>query len=941
MNGSSIAFRVALGALTGTILLSETPVSTSDASSPRAVVQDLPQLPFEVLTLPNGLKVILSPDRRLPVVAVNIWYHVGPANELPGRTGFAHLFEHMMFQGSKHLPRGQHFKLLEAAGTRGGSYINGTTDFDRTNYFETVPSSELALALWLESDRMGFLLEKLDQSALNNQKDVVRNERRLSVENPPYGIADEAVYQALYPKGHPYHGYVIGSHADIQAAQLDDVRQFFRQYYAPNNASLAIVGDFDPAEAKALVQKYFGPLKSGPAIPKISAETPPITAEKRLTVTDRVELPRLYMAWITPAIFKEGDADADITASVLGGGKSSRLFKKLVYERQIAQNVSATQQSLILGSKFTVEVTARPGHSLDEIEAAVNEELSRLRSQGPEAVEIERARNTIESQTIQGLETVGGFGGKADRLNSYEHYVGDPGFLQQDLLRYRQVTPGSVKAFAERYLQDGKRLVVHAVPGEKKLAPEPPTSKAADKGSAPPAQSTAEGINADEPWRAEAPKSGVSRPVEIPAPDSFRLANGLTVILSERKGLPVVSANLIVRTGSDANPPTKPGLANFTAAMLLEGTATRKSLAIADEVARLGGRLTAGSSMDATQVQAFALSKNFKEMLDLLADVVLHPGFPEEEIGRQRTSRLSALISQKDDPGQVAERVMAAALYGEEHPYGVMEIGTEAANKSISRADIEAFWRAHFTPDNAALVVAGDIPRAELQKLAESALGSWQPRADKPATVGPPRQTEARLIIVDKPGAPQTELRIGAIGTSRKSPDFTPAQVMNAVLGGMVSSRLNLNLRESKGYTYGAFSNFRFNRSPGPFVVASAVRTDATAPAFIEAFKELGAIVEQPIGDAELSQAKELLVRSLPTRFDTSSNAAASYGVPFVYDLGLQYLDWLPEGNRGRQCGSDAGIRSKVPAAGAHGRRGRRRSGEDRTGAQEAESWQD
>src|SRR5262245_27311319 len=331
-------------------------------SSPSAAPEsDIPKLDFEKYTLPNGLDVILRKDSRLPVVAVDLWYHVGPANEDKGRTGFAHLFEHMMFQCSKHVPCDQHFQLLEAAGA---SDLNGTTDYDRTNYFETVPSNQLELALWLESDRMGYLLDKVDQAALANQQDVVRNERRQSVDTQPYGMAEEALVQALFPNGHPYYGNVIGSHADIQAAKLDDVKKFFRQYYAPNNAGLAIVGDFDPAQTKKLVEKYFGTLKRGPAVPPIDATTPKITAERRKVVPSRVELPRVYMAWITSPIFKPGDADADLASSILGGGRSSRLYKKLVYEKQIAQNVSATQQSLILGSVFQIEATARPGHTV-------------------------------------------------------------------------------------------------------------------------------------------------------------------------------------------------------------------------------------------------------------------------------------------------------------------------------------------------------------------------------------------------------------------------------------------------------------------------------------------------------------------------------------------------------------------------------------------------
>ena len=350
-------------------------------SSSTTAASDIPKLEFEKYTLANGLDVILRQDARLPVVAVDLWYHVGPSNEEKGRTGFAHLFEHMMFQCSKHVPCDQHFQLLEGAGA---SDINGTTDYDRTNYFETLPSNQLELALWLESDRMGYLLDKIDQVALANQQDVVRNERRQSVENQPYGLAEEAVVQSLYPAGHPYYGNVIGSHEDIQAAKLGDVQNFFKQYYAPNNASLAIVGDIDVAATKALVEKYFGTLKRGPTVPKITAETPKITAERRKVVPSRVELPRVYMAWITPSFYKEGDADADIAATLLGGGRSSRLYKKLVYEKQIAQDVSATQYSLVLGSTFQIQVTARPGHTVEEIEKALDEELNTLRSMPPE-----------------------------------------------------------------------------------------------------------------------------------------------------------------------------------------------------------------------------------------------------------------------------------------------------------------------------------------------------------------------------------------------------------------------------------------------------------------------------------------------------------------------------------------------------------------------------
>ena len=848
--------------------------------TPRAAAATpIPRLDHTTFTLRNGLKVIFSQDKRLPMVAVNLWYHVGPANETPGRTGFAHLFEHMMFQGSKHVAADTHFKLLEAAGA---SDINGTTDFDRTNYFETVPSNQLELALWIEADRMGFLLDVLDEKALANQRDVVRNERRQSLENQPYGVPEEVLYQAIYPAGHPYHGVVIGSHADLAAAQLEDVQQFFRQYYTPNNASLAIVGDFDPASARKLVEKYFGSLRRGPDVPKITAKTPPIEAEKRLTVTDTVKLPRVYMAWLTPPIFKPGDAEADLAADILGGGKSSRLYKALVYDKQIAQAVNVTQESLILGSKFTIEATARPGHTAEELEAVINEELRRFVEKGPDATELEQARNTIETQIITGLETLGGFGGKADRLNSYEHYVGTPDYLRQDLQRYRTATGASLQRFAAEYLQPSRRVVLFAVPGEKKLAAEPPATPAAKAGGA-------ESVNVAEPWRKDMPKPGPVKTAQLPTPEQFRLPNGLQVILSERSELPVVSAALVFGSGSGANPAAMPGLANFTAAMLDEGTATRNALQIADEAAQLGATLTTGSTMDQTQVTVTSLAAQFPRALELVADVALHPTFPQEEVERQRASRLANLVAQKSNPQQIAARVMAAALYGPAHPYGFTELGTEASNKALSRDAMVGFWKEHLVPGNAALVVVGAVSRKQLEELAGKAFGTWTGKPAARGTLPAPGGTAAKLVVVDVPGAAQTQIRVASVAAPRAVPEFEALEVMNALLGGLFTSRINLNLREDKGYTYGAFSGFAFRKEPGPFLMGAGVRTDATAPSVTEMFNEIRRMKDADVTVDELSLGRDSLVRSMPGRFETTAQAAGSFAYLFVYDLGLDY----------------------------------------------------
>ncbi|MBI1749847.1 MAG: insulinase family protein [Acidobacteria bacterium] len=884
------------------------PQKAAAQTASKAAPPDLPKLAFETYTLANGLKVILHQDHRLPMVAVNLWYHVGPANEEAGRTGFAHLFEHMMFQGSKYVPGDAHFKLLEAAGA---SDINGTTDFDRTNYFETLPANQLEMALWLESSRMGWLLDKLDQANLTNQQDVVRNERRQGVENQPYGIVEEALYHALYPKGHPYYASVIGSHEDIQAAKLEDVKKFFKLYYAPNNASLAIVGDFDAAATKKLVEKYFGTLKRGAPAPPIQATTPPIASERRAVVTDRIELPRVYMAWFTLPIYKAGDADADAAAEILGGGKSGRLYKKLIYEKQIAQDVSVQNQSLILGSIFQITATARPGKSIAEIEAAIDEELAKFRADGPAPEEVERARNRIETRIIQGLETLGGFGGVADLLNRYNHYLGTPDFLSMDIQRYRDVSPESVRKIAQQYLKTNTRVVVHGIPGAQQLGPEVPTPKAESA-----AGMGAESINAAEPWREQTPKAGAARALQLPVPQTFALSNGLTVILSERPGLPVVAANLVVRSGSDSNPPEKPGLANFAAAMLDEGTATRNALQIADEVAGLGGTLGTSSSMDAAFVTARSLKKNFAAMLDLMADVVLRPSFPPAEIERERKIRLGALVQESDNPGIVAGRVTASALYGPQHPYGYREIGTEQGIKTISREDMTAFWKQNFVPNNAALVVAGNIRAAELKVLAERAFAGWPRGAPARPTLGNPATTKARLILVDKPAAAQTEIRVVRIGAARSTPDYPAMIVMNNILGGLFSSRINMNLREEHGYTYGAFSTFVFRRSAGPFLIGSGVRTDVTGPSVSEVLKEIRGMAEGQATAEEMNRSRDSLVRSIPGDFETSGSAAGSFSNIYVYDLGLDYYSKYPARIMGVTPGDVQAVAKKYLAPG-------------------------
>jgi zinc protease len=842
---------------------------------------------LEKYTLPNGFEVILVEDHRLPLVAFNLWVHAGPRNEAQGQTGFAHLFEHLMFAGSKHIPRGEFDKFVDAAG---GTDSNGSTNFDRTNYFFTLPSNQLALGLWLKADMLGYMIDEVDSVALANQQDVVRNERRQSFENRPYGIVEEAMYQALYPEGHPYRAAVIGSHADIQAIQLKDVKDFARTYYRPNNATLVLAGDFDPRQAKALVKKYFGTLKAGPKPPEVKVAMPRITKERRLIVTDRIELSRLNLAWHTPPMFAAGDAELDIAAHVLGGGKASRLYGLLVRDKQLAQSVAVSQQSQSLSSVFDIEVVARPGASLDEIERLVDAEIARLAATPPTAAELAQARAVIETQLLQGMEKVTSL---ADLVNHYNQMAGDPGFVGKDLARYRQATPAAVSATVATWLQRDARVVVHAQPGEQVLPPEVPTPPMPTKA----ARGERESVNVAEAWRARPPGAAQAKALSLPAAQSFQLANGLTVIHSPKPGLPLVSASLVLRAGQGANPADKPGLAGFTAAMLPEGTTTRSAQQIAEAAAALGATLNAQAGSEEARIDFSGLKASARDGLALLADVALNPAFAAPEIERLKAQRLAALAQTREQAPLLANAIGNRVTYGDGHPLAANALGTEASIQATDAVALRAFWQAHYRPERAALVVAGDLSEAELRALVEPLFGTWKPIGDAaPAAPLPPaKPVAARTVLVDKPGAPQTALAVVAPGPWAAAPDAAAIKVMNAALGGLFTSRINNQLREVKGYTYGIFSGYSMGRERGQFGIRGSVRTDVTGAALTDMWKEIEAMRARPMGAAELNRVRNAQLLSLPGLFDTNFAVVAGYAGNWASGLPMSAITDLPK----------------------------------------------
>ncbi len=868
---------VALVLATAMVVASVAPALAAGVKPPAV------KLDFEKYTLPNGLEVILREDHRLPLVAVNTWYHVGPANETAGRTGFAHLFEHMMFQSSGHVGEDQIWKYLEGAGA---SFINGTTDFDRTNYLEDLPSNQLELALWLESDRMGFLLDRINAASLANQQDVVRNERRQSVENAPYQIVEEQMWHMIFPKNHPYYPWVIGSHEDVQAAKLEDVKNFFRSYYCPNNASLVIVGDIDKVKTKALVAKYYGSLPRGADVPPITATTPPITEERRATLTDKITLPRVYMCWLTSPIFKPGDADAGVAAQILGGGKASRLYKSLVYEKQICQDVSVVQQSYTLGSVFQLTATVKPDKTTAEVEKAIDEELARFAAEGPTAAEVAATQNSIYSATVTSLENFGGFSGVADRLNQYNHHLKDPGFLNKDLARFAAVTPASVKKFANDQLKQSARVVVYAMPGDKNLPPDPTAPPKPEKETAQ--------VESKEPWRNTVPSPGPNNTAQLPSAKRTELPNGMALYVVESHYLPIVSANLVFRSGSAADPAGLPGLAGFTASMIDEGTAKRDALQIANEAYALGASLSTGTQTDGSNASIRALKQNTPAAMAILSDIVQNPSFPAKEVERVRNDRLTALMQQRDQPWPTALRVMNACLFGPTHPYGHTQLGTEEALKKMTREDLTTLYKSTFSPKNAALIIAGDVTVAEAKKLAQDAFGTWKGEATTAAMPAAGTTANSRVVIVDKPGSNQTMILAGQMGVKRSDPDYEKLDVMNTILGGLFSSRINMNLREDKGYSYGAFSFIGQNRAVGPLMAGAAVRGDATGPSIQEILKEVAKLKDGGVTEDELKLAKESIIRSLPANFETTSSTAGTMSGIYLYDLPLDYYQTLP-----------------------------------------------
>jgi predicted Zn-dependent peptidase len=828
------------------------------------------KIQFEEFKLPNGLRVIVHTDRKAPIVAVNIWYHVGSKNEPTGRSGFAHLFEHLMFQKSEN-HKGEFFEPFTLVGA---TDQNGTTNQDRTNYFQNVPTTALDLALWMESDRMGHLLGAIDQPVLDEQRGVVQNEKRQG-ENQPYGRAFELLLASSYPETHPYHHTVIGSMADLNAAKLDDVKNWFKSWYGPNNAVLVLAGDIDVATAKEKVAKYFGHIPASAAVKKLPVQIAPRTKTTRETVTDQVPQTRIYRVWNVPGVTADDADRLELLAFVLGGARSSRLDRRLLHQDKSVDNVSASVFASEIGGLFFITADVKAGGDPAVVEKAIQEELTNLLAKGPTKEELAQAKNYLTAEFIRGVERIGGFGGKADVLAQCAVYSGKPNCYERQLDVTMKATPAQLQAVGKKWLSKGDHILTINAGVRTPAVDKPAVANLPPTKVAPPDK------------RLKTTPSTVDRTQGPPMPATFpeltfpklqraTLPNGLKVVLAERRGLPLVQMSLEVQgAGFSSDPASKPGMANFAMGMLDEGAGQLDALAIGDKIESLGARLNVGAALDTANIYLSSTTPNLDPSLALFADVLLRPTLEAKELERVRATWLAQIKQEKARPSSIARRISPLTLFGNGHPYSVLASGTEASVAAFKRDELVEWVKQRLRPDRATLIVVGDVTLAELQPKLTAAFAEWKaPAAATPlpqlATVKLP--AKPRVFLVDQPGAIQANIWAGHVVPSSKDSGAIDFEVANSVLGGEFSSRLNMNLRENKHWAYGSYSNATNALGQRIWAATAAVQIDKT----IESLKELDREIREfatgknAAKPDEIKMIQSKSVRALPGSFETA-----------------------------------------------------------------------
>ncbi len=812
---------------------------------------------FSKRTFSNGLDVIYRHESKLPVVTVNLWYHVGSKNEERNQRGFTHLVEHLMFEGSEHYP-GDFFKYLQKLGAE----INGSTSSDRTNYFVDLPAAHFERAIAMESDRMANLMAALDDTKLRVQKDVVKNEYRQNYANRPYGQVGPLVAEALYPPQHPYSWMTIGVMEDIERASMEDVFSFFRRFYVPSNASLTIVGDVDEERAYSLVEQYFGPIAGGTRAAGPWVPERPLAESIPIVLHDRVELDRLYLMWPSVRHFHDDDAALVLLGDILGHGRSSRLYRKLVLDEEIAQDVSAHQSGRELAGSFGVVVTLRPSRSLGDAKTLIDAEVGRLASTTVSDDELSRVKRGRVAAFWYALERIGGFGGVADRLNAYNIYCGDPALITTDVQRFERVAVAEIEAAAERYLAGRPRLELSVV-GRGRAGGKPPVDR-------------------------KVPPESLALPgYRPPVPRIINLGCGIPLWVFPRGELPTVTGSIVMTGGAGVQQMGQEGLAQLAVGMLEEGTLTRTAEQIALLAESMGATVSSTCGWGGAYVSFKCLKSDWPASLDLASDILINPTFPEPEWARVRGQTLAALRAERDHPESRAQRALLAALYLQEHPYRFPLAGTEASVERLDRAELAAFQSQFLTPGRATIVVAGDVDPEALAVELDRRLSGW--KGTQSAVAEPPdieRSSRPRLILLDRPGAAQAVLRAGYVGVARSSPDYDHLLVVNQILGGQFSSRLNATLREERGLTYGVRSSFDCRKRPGPFTVSASVQTEKVGEALEQIRIELQAIAgSRPPTQVELDDARRALIEGHPRHFETPGALVNRFAGLVIHEL--------------------------------------------------------
>lgn len=848
---------------------------------------------FEKYELENGLDVILHQDKSDPIVSVAIQYGVGSNREKTGRTGFAHLFEHMLFQESENVPQDQFFKKIQDA----GGTLNGGTWKDGTVYYEIVPNNALEKVLWLESDRMGFLINTVTESAFYNQQEVVQNEKRQRVDNNPYGHTSWVLDKNLYPEGHPYNWQVIGELEDLQNATVEDVKEFYDRFYGPNNATLVIAGDFEKEDAKKLIEKYFGEIKRRQEVEPLKPQPVSIAETKRLYHEDNfATAPQLNMVWPTAEQYTEDAYALDFLAEILSSGKKAPLYKVLVKEKELTSRTSAYNSSQELAGEFHISITANSGVDLDALEQGINEAFTMFETEGVTDRDIERIKAGLETQFYNGISSVLN---KSFQLASYNVFAGDPGFIETDIENIKKVTKEDVTRVYNKYIKGKPFIMTSFVPkGQIELIAENSTkANVVEEEIKENVAKKIEEVNSEVVKtpsnfdRSIEPAEGTSPSLNIPESWTAELSNGMEVYGIEQNEIPTVNFSIVMEGGHLLDDKNKNGVANLMTDIMMEGTANKTPEQLEEEIEMLGASIFMYTTNESIVIRGNTLTRNFDETIKLIEEILLEPRFDEEEFARIKTKTINEIKRSAANPNVVANNVYNKLLYGEDHIFSYPTSGTEESVAAITIADLKEFYNKNFSPSISTFHVVGKIKKDTALKNLKGLEERWSAKEVAiPEYPVANNRDKTSLYFVDIPDAKQSVINIGYISMPRTDKDFYPAEVMNYKLGGSFSGNVNLILREEKGYTYGARTGFNGSKIPGTFTASSSVRTNTTGES-VQIFKDQISAYKSGISEEDLEFTKNALIKSNARRFETQGSLLGMLQEMSSYDLPANYIE--------------------------------------------------